>query len=80
MTADVCTIVTEFLGIMLDPCGREATHTSTGRCEHGHTRTRHICTIHADGFRNVPAAIVCEQCSGEGRDTQMVVQIAEVTA
>ncbi|MFI2663383.1 hypothetical protein [Micromonospora carbonacea] len=82
MTTDdtTCTIVTEFLGINLGPCGRDATHTSTGHCENGHTRTRAICTLHAAGFQSNPTAIVCEWCVGEGRDTQMVVQIAEVDA
>ncbi|QKW15478.1 hypothetical protein HUT12_23705 [Verrucosispora sp. NA02020] len=77
MPLGACTIVTEFLGINLGACGNDATHTSTGRCENGHTRTRHICTLHANGFRSTPAAIVCEWCAGEGHDTQMVVQIAE---
>ncbi|MEU4399761.1 hypothetical protein [Micromonospora orduensis] len=68
-----CTIVTEFLGIELDPCGLDATHTSTGQCERGHTRTRHICTNHARAFTAVPESVVCAQCAEEGHDTQMVV-------
>ncbi|GGM27999.1 hypothetical protein GCM10011608_11070 [Micromonospora sonchi] len=79
MTADVCTIVTEFLGINLGPCGREATHTTTGRCGHGHTRTRPICVLHTESFQANPPAIMCEQCDGEGRETQMAVQVGEVT-
>ncbi len=75
-----CTIVTEFLGIMLDPCGQDATHTSTGRCERGHTRTRSICTTHAKGFAAMPSAVVCAQCAEEGHDVQAVVESVEVAS
>lgn len=74
-TADTCTIVTEFFGIMLDPCGLDATHTSTGNCDNGHTRTRHICTSHAEAFAALPDRVVCEQCAQAGTDTPMAVTI-----
>lgn len=79
-STETCTIVTEFLGIMLDPCGQDATHTSTGRCERGHTRTRSICTTHAEGFIAMPSAVVCAQCAEEGHDVQVVVEIAEAVS
>lgn len=75
--ASACTIVTEFLGIKLDPCGDPAAHVFAGGCERGHTRTRPICSMHAKAFNAVPAYVVCEQCSQEGHDTQMVVRVVE---
>lgn len=68
-----CTIVGEFLGIKLDPCGKDATHTSTGSCERGHTRTRRICTDHAKAFAVMPTAVVCAQCVEEGHEMQAVI-------
>ncbi|TBL44265.1 hypothetical protein EYA84_02145 [Verrucosispora sp. SN26_14.1] len=71
-----CAIVTEFLGITLDPCGLDATHASVGRCERGHTRERLICSNHASAFAAVPTAVVCQQCDDEGHETQMVVTVS----
>ncbi len=72
---ETCDIISEFCGIRLDPCGRPATHTSTGRCEHGHVRTRPICSLHAAAFAATPSAVVCEQCDCDGRDTPMSLTI-----
>ena len=76
--AETCTIVTEFLGIMLDPCGLDATHTSTGRCENGHVRTRPICSNHARSFAAIPDAVVCAQCAQAGTEAQAVLTIEEL--
>lgn len=77
--AETCTIVTEFLGIMLDPCGLDATHASAGRCERGHTRERLICSNHARSFAAMPNAVVCAQCDSEGKPvTQMIVNVREI--
>lgn len=74
-----CTIVTEFLGIKLDPCGLDATHISTGHCQRGHSRTRNICANHARSFAALPAAVACAQCAEECHDTQMVLTIEETS-
>lgn len=77
-TTETCTIVADFLGILLDPCGLDATHTAAGHCEHGHTRTRSICTNHAQAFEALPDAVACEQCAQAGIHTPMALLIEEV--
>lgn len=67
-----CTIVAEFAGVQLPPCGRPAERVLTGRCAYGHTRTRPVCAGHAEFFAEEPSAVVCEQCSDEGREDMVM--------
>lgn len=74
MTA-TCGIVGEFVGVRTEPCGKPATHAAEGLCEHGHTRSRPLCTHHALVFDMFPANVFCDQCDQDGVETPMTVTI-----
>lgn len=68
----ICTVVAEFAGVPLPPCGRPAERVLSGRCAFGHTRTRPVCASHADFFALHPSDVVCGQCSVGGREDMVM--------
>lgn len=74
-----CTIVGEFLGNRSDPCGQPATHTSVGRCDRGHIRSRPLCVVHAGIFQALPDNVFCAECDQDGIEAHMTITISEET-